>query len=136
MLNFSSACKFFQPLFIKKKTLLHNEPFIIHFLIVGEKEGLQQKVETLQREEETCCELQQMIQKLETQLSDTRLRLDKEKAKYQSAFRQQEVSFADKTQLFITQINRFKYLWAKCCVAVNLVNAGQAEVLIKESRCS
>lgn len=105
--KFLFSLQIFPASFYKKKTLLHNEPFIIHFLIVGEKEGLQQKVETLQREEETCCELQQMIQKLETQLSDTRLRLDKEKAKYQSAFRQQEVSFADKTQLFNTQINRF-----------------------------
>ncbi|XP_008417389.1 coiled-coil domain-containing protein 157 isoform X2 [Poecilia reticulata] len=67
--------------------------------LVGQKEGLQQKMETLQREEKTCCELQQMIQKLKTQLSATQLLLDKEKAKYQSAFRQQESMQAKQNSL-------------------------------------
>uniref|UniRef100_A0A3B3XQ46 Uncharacterized protein n=1 Tax=Poecilia mexicana TaxID=48701 RepID=A0A3B3XQ46_9TELE len=49
--------------------------------------------------EKTCCELQQMIQKLKTQLSATRLLLDKEKAKYQSAFRQQESMQAKQNSL-------------------------------------
>uniref|UniRef100_A0A3P9P0G4 Coiled-coil domain containing 157 n=1 Tax=Poecilia reticulata TaxID=8081 RepID=A0A3P9P0G4_POERE len=59
--------------------------------------------ETQQRlqeeEEKTCCELQQMIQKLKTQLSATQLLLDKEKAKYQSAFRQQESMQAKQNSL-------------------------------------
>lgn len=61
-------------------------------LIETEKTELQNKVENLQREKETCCRLQQSIQQLQAQLSDTQLLLEKEKAKYLSACRQQEVS--------------------------------------------
>lgn len=46
---------------------------------------------TLHIEEKACCELQQRIQQLEGQISATQLCLDKEKAKYHSACRQQEV---------------------------------------------
>lgn len=46
----------------------------------------------LHKKEETCCKLEQTIKELEAQISQTRLLLDKEKAKYQSAWRQQEVS--------------------------------------------
>lgn len=49
-------------------------------------------MENLQREKETCYRLQQSVQQLQAQLSDTQLLLDKEKAKYLSACRQQEVS--------------------------------------------
>lgn len=47
-------------------------------------------------EEETCSKLQQSIQQLEAQISQTQLLLDKEKAKYQGAWRQQEVSLLAK----------------------------------------
>ncbi|MEQ2161875.1 hypothetical protein GOODEAATRI_014108, partial [Goodea atripinnis] len=57
------------------------------------KEFKQEKVKTLCREEEKCCELQQMIQEIKTQLSDTQLLLDKEKAKYQSACRAVQAAF-------------------------------------------
>lgn len=50
----------------------------------------------LQTEKETSCRLQQSVQQLQAQLSDTQLLLDKEKAKYTSACRQQEVSVAAK----------------------------------------
>lgn len=43
-------------------------------------------------EEETCYKLEQTIKQLEAQISQTQLLLKKEKAKYQSAWRQQEVS--------------------------------------------
>lgn len=46
----------------------------------------------LHKEEETCKELEQTVKQLEAQSSQTQLLLDKEKAKYQSAWRQQEVS--------------------------------------------
>uniref|UniRef100_A0A087YFL7 Coiled-coil domain containing 157 n=2 Tax=Poecilia formosa TaxID=48698 RepID=A0A087YFL7_POEFO len=81
---------------LKEKVQLQQETLET---LVGEKLGLQQKVETLQKEEKTCCELQQMIQKLKTQLSATRLLLDKEKAKYQSAFHQQESMQAKQNSL-------------------------------------
>ncbi|KAI3372376.1 hypothetical protein L3Q82_022870, partial [Scortum barcoo] len=56
-----------------------------------EKDSLQEKVRALQvEEEEACCKLQQRVQQLESQVSDTQLRLDKEQAKYHSACRQQE----------------------------------------------
>ncbi|MED6287057.1 hypothetical protein CHARACLAT_012582 [Characodon lateralis] len=67
--------------------------------LVNEKDELHQKVKTLCREEETCCELQQMIQEIKTQLSDTQLLLDKEKAKYQSACRHQESIHAKQKSL-------------------------------------
>lgn len=57
-----------------------------------DKNILQDKVRTLHIEEEVCCKLQQRIQQLEGQISATQLCLDKEKAKYHSACRQQEVS--------------------------------------------
>ncbi|XP_038559030.1 coiled-coil domain-containing protein 157 [Micropterus salmoides] len=55
-----------------------------------EKNLLQEKVRALHVEEEACCKLQQKIQQLESQVSETQLRLDKENAKYHSACRQQE----------------------------------------------
>ncbi|XP_039875295.1 coiled-coil domain-containing protein 157-like [Simochromis diagramma] len=55
-----------------------------------EKKGLQESLNTLQIEEEACSKLQHRIQQLESQISDIQLLLDKEKAKYQSACRQQE----------------------------------------------
>lgn len=48
-------------------------------------------------EEEACCKLQQRVQQLESQISETQLRLDKENAKYHSACRQQEVSVRTNT---------------------------------------
>ncbi|XP_044053090.1 coiled-coil domain-containing protein 157 isoform X2 [Siniperca chuatsi] len=55
-----------------------------------EKNVLQEKVRTLHIEEEACCKLQQRIQQLESQISETQLRFDKENAKYHSACHQQE----------------------------------------------
>ncbi|KAL7392620.1 hypothetical protein ABVT39_027274 [Epinephelus coioides] len=55
-----------------------------------EKNVLQEKVRTLHIEQETCCKLQQRIQHLEIQISETQLHLHKESAKYHSACRQQE----------------------------------------------
>ncbi|XP_022612688.1 coiled-coil domain-containing protein 157 [Seriola dumerili] len=55
-----------------------------------EKKALQEKVESLHLEEEACCKLQQRIQQLESQISETQVLLDKENAKYHSACRQQE----------------------------------------------
>ncbi|XP_008304047.1 coiled-coil domain-containing protein 157 [Stegastes partitus] len=55
-----------------------------------EKNELQEKVKTLQTEEEACCKLGQRIKQLEGEITDTQLLLDKESAKYQSACRQQE----------------------------------------------
>ncbi|XP_037633338.1 coiled-coil domain-containing protein 157 isoform X2 [Sebastes umbrosus] len=57
---------------------------------LGEANVLQEKVRTLHTEEEACCKLQQRIQQLESQISETQLRLEKENAKYHSACRQQE----------------------------------------------
>ncbi|XP_068461291.1 coiled-coil domain-containing protein 157 isoform X2 [Clinocottus analis] len=51
---------------------------------------LQDKVRTLHIEEKACCKLQQRIQQLESQISETQLHLDKDNAKYHSACRQQE----------------------------------------------
>lgn len=67
------------------------------FVLVHEKKGLQESLNTLQIEEEACSKLQHRIQQLESQISDTQLLLDKEKAKYQSACRQQEVSITAST---------------------------------------
>uniref|UniRef100_A0A3P8STD2 Coiled-coil domain containing 157 n=1 Tax=Amphiprion percula TaxID=161767 RepID=A0A3P8STD2_AMPPE len=55
-----------------------------------EKNKLQERVKTLQTEEEACCKLQHRIKQLESEISDSQLLLDKENAKYQSACRQQE----------------------------------------------
>lgn len=65
---------------------------IISFFEECDKNKLQEKVRTFHREEEACCKLQQRILQLEGQISATQLSLDKEKAKYHSACRQQEVS--------------------------------------------
>lgn len=74
-----------------------------HFMSVVEceKNELQEKVKTLHVEEEACRCLQQRIQQLEGQISETQLRLDKESAKYHSACRQQEVSVTTNTELFV-----------------------------------
>lgn len=59
-------------------------------------------------EEETCSKLQQSIQQLEAQISQTQLLLDKEKAKYQGAWRQQEVSLqAKRSSTFFNQQHWF-----------------------------
>lgn len=80
----------------------------------------------MQRDEEAYSKLQQRILELETHLSDTKLLLDKEKAKYQSTCCRQEVSFAVKTTI-LPDINNY-YL-----MVVDLVNAGKAAVLIRKS---
>lgn len=74
---------------------------LFYFVVECEKSVLQEKVRTLHLEEEACCKLQQKIQQLESQISETQLRLDKENAKYHSACRQQEVSVTTKTGLFV-----------------------------------
>lgn len=70
-------------------------------MLEHEKKGLQESLNTLQIEEEACSKLQHRIQQLESQISDIQLLLDKEKAKYQSACRQQEVSITASTWLFV-----------------------------------
>ncbi|XP_040010525.1 coiled-coil domain-containing protein 157 isoform X2 [Xiphias gladius] len=55
-----------------------------------EKNLLQEKVKSLLLEEEANCKLQQRMQQLESQISETQVLLDKENAKYHSACRQQE----------------------------------------------
>lgn len=70
------------------------------FVVECEKNLLQEKVRALHVEEEACCKLQQKIQQLESQVSETQLRLDKENAKYHSACRQQEASVMTNTRLF------------------------------------
>lgn len=74
-----------------------------HFMsaVECEKNELQGKVKTLHVEEEACRCLQQRIQQLEGQISETQLRLDKESTKYHSACRQQEVSVTTNTELFV-----------------------------------
>lgn len=62
-----------------------------NFVAECEKKALQEKVRAVHIEEEACAKLQQRIQQLEGQISETRLHLDKEKAKYHCACRQQEV---------------------------------------------
>ncbi|XP_036954336.1 coiled-coil domain-containing protein 157 [Acanthopagrus latus] len=64
-----------------------------------EKSELQEKVKTLHMEEEACRNLQQRIQQLEGQISETQLHLDKESAKYHSACRQQESMHAKQKSL-------------------------------------
>lgn len=61
----------------------------LFFLTECEKDTLQEKVRSLQ---EACCKLQERIHQMDSQISETKLCLDKEKAKYHSACRQQEVS--------------------------------------------
>lgn len=66
-----------------------------------EKNKLQEKVKTLHRlEEEARCNLQQRIQQLESQISETQVLLDKENSKYHSACRQQEVSVMANSRSF------------------------------------
>ncbi|XP_029960399.1 coiled-coil domain-containing protein 157 [Salarias fasciatus] len=55
-----------------------------------DKSVLQEKVKTLQIEEEERCKLRQRIQQLECETSDIQLLLDKETAKYQTACQQKE----------------------------------------------
>lgn len=66
-------------------------------MLEHEKKELQESLNTLQIEEEACFKLQHRIQQLESQISDIQLLLDKEKAKYQSACHQQEVSITAST---------------------------------------
>lgn len=61
-------------------------------LLDCENNALQEKLKLSHTEEETRYKLEQTIKQLEAQISQTQLLLDKEKAKYQSAWRQQEVS--------------------------------------------
>lgn len=68
-------------------------------MVECEKNALQEKVKSLHLVEDTCCRLQQKIQQLESQISDNKLLLDKENAKYHSACRQQEVSVTTNTRL-------------------------------------
>ncbi|KAK5871207.1 hypothetical protein PBY51_004099 [Eleginops maclovinus] len=69
-----------------------------------ENNGLQEKVRALHIEEEACGKLQQRIQELESQSSETQLCLDKENAKYQSACRQQE-SMQAKQKSLLERVN-------------------------------
>ncbi|KAG7234496.1 hypothetical protein INR49_004554 [Caranx melampygus] len=69
-----------------------------------EKKALQEKVESLQLEEEASCKLQQRIQQLEREISETQVLLDKEKAKYQSACRLQE-SMQAKQKSLLERVN-------------------------------
>lgn len=61
-------------------------------LLDQETEALREKAEKFHLEEEARCKLEQTVERSEARLSHTQLLLDKEKAKYQSAWRQQEVS--------------------------------------------
>lgn len=62
---------------------------LFYYLTGFERDTLQEKVRTLQ---ETCTELQERIHQMDSQISETKVCLDKEKAKYNNACRQQEVS--------------------------------------------
>uniref|UniRef100_UPI0037E96D89 coiled-coil domain-containing protein 157-like n=1 Tax=Semicossyphus pulcher TaxID=241346 RepID=UPI0037E96D89 len=64
-----------------------------------EKIALQEQVRTLHIKEEACCKLQQKVQQLERQISETQLHLDKDNVKYQSACRQQESMQVKQTSL-------------------------------------
>lgn len=65
---------------------------LLYFVAECERNALQEKVGTLHMLEEVNCKLQERIQQLESQISETKVLLDKENAKYHSACRQQEVS--------------------------------------------
>lgn len=112
----------------------------MHFLFFEEceKNVLQDKVRTLQIEEEACCKLKQRIQRLEGQISATQLCLDKEKAKYHSACRQQEVSIVPNIGYFdgLSCRPRSLSFFFLVVVLVGPVNAGKAAIFVKESRCS
>lgn len=72
---------------------------MVYFVAECEKNSLQEKVRTSHRlEEEVRCNLQQKIQQLESQISETQVLLDKETSKYRSACRQQEVSVTANTR--------------------------------------
>ncbi|XP_029685192.1 coiled-coil domain-containing protein 157 [Takifugu rubripes] len=75
-----------------------------------ENNALREKVEKLLMEEETCSKLQQSIQQSEAQISQTQLLLDKEKAKYQGAWRQQESMQAKHQSL----LKRVDALYEEC----------------------
>lgn len=60
-------------------------------LLDCENEALRETGKRLQTREEACRQLEQTIKQSEAQIAQTRLLLEKEKAKYQSARRQQEV---------------------------------------------
>lgn len=97
-----------------------------------EKKALQEKVRTLHKEEEASAKLQQRIQQLEGQISETQLCLEKEKAKYHSAYRQQEVCVMANSGSF----NLFSWREHGCVfvvVVVGPVNAGKAAVSVEES---
>ncbi|XP_041642931.1 coiled-coil domain-containing protein 157 [Cheilinus undulatus] len=64
-----------------------------------EKAELLEKARNLNIKEETCGRLQQKVQQLESQVNETQVQLDKEKAKYHSAWRQQETMQAKQTSL-------------------------------------
>ncbi|XP_061842120.1 coiled-coil domain-containing protein 157 isoform X3 [Nerophis lumbriciformis] len=55
-----------------------------------ERNALQEKLETLHIEKEVCSKLQERIQQLESQMSESELLLEKEMAKYHSACHHQE----------------------------------------------
>ncbi|XP_062237125.1 coiled-coil domain-containing protein 157-like [Platichthys flesus] len=69
------------------------------FLAECEKIALQEKVKSLHLEDEACCKLQNRIQQLESDISETQVLLEKEKAKYHSACRQQELMQAKQKSL-------------------------------------
>ena len=73
--------------------------FKADFLAECEKIALQEKVKSLHLEEEACCKLQNRIQQLESDISETQVLLEKEKAKYHSSCHQQEVSATTNTRL-------------------------------------
>lgn len=80
--------------------LLHNKS--LSSFLESENNFLQVKVKKLQTDQEACCQQQQRIHQLEEQLSDIQLLLDKERAKYQSACRQQEVCVSKRKEKSIT----------------------------------
>lgn len=99
-----------------------------------EKNVLQEKLATLHMEEEACCKLQQKIQQLEDKISETQLHLDKENAKYHSACRQQEVSVTTNAGLFVVfQLDAMNVSATPRLSVMHPVNAGEAEVFVKES---
>nr|XP_015827679.2 coiled-coil domain-containing protein 157 isoform X1 [Nothobranchius furzeri] len=81
---------------LKEKIALQHDSLQV---LETEKKALHEKVKNLQTEKEACCRLQEQIQQLETQVSDATFLLDKEKAKYRSACRQQESMLAKQKSL-------------------------------------
>lgn len=73
----------------------------MYFFLTGcERDSLQEKVRSLQ---ETCSELLDRIHQMDSQISETKVCLDKEKAKYNSACRQQEVSVVARVTEWLLQ---------------------------------